>query len=64
MFMKHDQHRRGRLDKVQFQYLLKKFSIFLDEDELFLTFSEVDGNQDGYISYWELYKTLITDSIR
>jgi Ca2+-binding EF-hand superfamily protein len=63
MFKIVDKHRQGYLTKIQFKQLLKLFNIQLDDEELYHLVSEIDRNQDGLISYDELYSSLIVDAL-
>lgn len=63
MFQILDQRRTGSLDQVQFNELLKQFGIDLSNDELYHLMSDLDRNQDGRISYAELYRALIVDPL-
>ncbi|CAF0735006.1 unnamed protein product [Rotaria sp. Silwood1] len=58
-----DKSRQGYLSQIEFKQLLKKFDIHLDEEEFYHVISEIDKNQDGVISYDELYYALITDAL-
>jgi len=60
MFEKLDKNHQGYLTKIQFNQLLKQFDIHLNEEEFYHVISEIDKNQDGIISYHELYYSLIT----
>ncbi|UJR33774.1 hypothetical protein I4U23_021201 [Adineta vaga] len=65
MFNKFDKDRQNYLTKYQFNQLLEKFHIRLKEDdELYHIMSEIDKNQDGLISYNELYDSLITNALQ
>lgn len=64
MFKTFNKNRQDYLTKIEFIQLLKKFDINLNEEELYHVMSEIDKNQDGLISYDELYYTLITDALR
>jgi Ca2+-binding EF-hand superfamily protein len=59
-----DKHRTSHLNKIQFSQLLDLFDICLDHDELYHLFSEIDRNQDGLISFAELYQALIADALQ
>jgi len=63
MFQKIDKNHQKYLTKIQLNQLLKHFDINLDEEELYHIMSEIDKNQDGFISYHELYDSLITDAL-
>jgi len=63
MFKIIDKNRQGYLTKVQFKQILKQFNIKLDEEEFYHVISEIDKNQDGFISYNEIYSSLITDAL-
>lgn len=63
MFKIIDKNHQGYLTKIQFKQILKQFNIKLDEEELYHIISEIDKNQDGLISYDELYSSLITDAL-
>ncbi|CAF2856372.1 unnamed protein product [Rotaria sp. Silwood2] len=58
-----DKNRQGYLTQIEFKHLLKQFDIDLDEEEFYHVTSEIDKNQDGVISYDELYYALITDAL-
>ena len=59
-----DKHHTGSLTNEQFQQLLNMFDIRLDPNESYYIMSEIDRNQDGMISYEELYWSLITDALK
>ena len=63
MFKIIDKNQQGYLTKIQFKQIFKQFNIKLDEEELYHIISEIDKNQDGLISYEELYYSLITDAL-
>ena len=63
MFKIIDKNRQGYLTKVQFKQILKQFNIKIDEEEFYHVISEIDKNQDGFISYNEIYSSLITDAL-
>jgi len=63
MFEKLDKNHQGYLTKIQFNQLLKQFDIYLNKEELYHVISEIDKNQDGIISYHELYYSLITNAL-
>jgi Ca2+-binding EF-hand superfamily protein len=64
MFQKLDKNHRGYLTKIQFNQLFKQFDIHLNEEELYHIISEIDKNQDGIITYDELYYSLITNALQ
>jgi len=64
MFKIFDKNRQGYLTQIQFIQLLNKFDIHLNEDELYHIMAEIDKNQDGVISYNELYYALIIDTLQ
>jgi Ca2+-binding EF-hand superfamily protein len=64
MFQKLDKNHQGYLTKIQFHQLLKQFDIHLNEEEFYHVISEIDKNQDGLISYDEIYYSLITDALQ
>lgn len=63
MFKITDKNRQGYLTKTDLKKLLKQFSIQLNGEEFYHVMSEIDKDQDGIISYDELYHTLITDAL-
>ncbi|CAF2033849.1 unnamed protein product [Rotaria magnacalcarata] len=63
MFKVIDKNRQGYLDKSDFKRILKQFNIHLDAEEFYHVLSEIDQNQDGVISYDELYDALIIDAL-
>jgi Ca2+-binding EF-hand superfamily protein len=64
MFNYADSERTGHLRTNQFKQLLHRFDIDLDHDEFYHLYSEIDRNQDGLISYNELYRSLISDVLQ
>jgi Ca2+-binding EF-hand superfamily protein len=64
MFKIIDKTRQGYLTNIQFKNLLKQLDIHLNQEELYHLMSEIDKNQDGFISYDELYYSLITDALQ
>jgi Ca2+-binding EF-hand superfamily protein len=64
MFQKFDKNHQGYLTKIQFNQLFKQFDIHLNEEELYHIISEIDKNQDGIITYDELYYSLITNALQ
>ncbi len=64
MFQKIDQNRQGYFTKIQFNHLLKHFDIHLNEHEFYHLISEIDKNQNGILTYDELYNSLITDLLQ
>ena len=64
MFKTMDKNRQGYLMKIEFNQLLSQLDIQLNEEELYHIVSEIDKNQDGVISYEELYYSLITDALQ
>jgi Ca2+-binding EF-hand superfamily protein len=64
MFKIFDKTRQGYLTHIQFIQLLNKFDIHLNEEDLYHITAEIDKNQDGVISYNELYYALITDTLQ
>ena len=63
MFKKFDRLRSGHLNKHQFNDLLRKFQIELNTNDFDLFFCEIDRNQNGLISFEELYQAVIADSL-
>ena len=63
MFKITDRNRQGYLTKIEFKQLLTQMNIHLNEEEFYHLMSEIDKNQDGVISYAELYHSLITDAL-
>lgn len=65
MFEKLDhKNHRNYLTKIQFNQLLEQFDIYLNDDDFYHVSSEIDKNQDGFISYNELYYSLIIDPLQ
>lgn len=64
MFVKLEKNHREYLTKNQFNQLLKQFDIHLNEEEFYHLISEIDKNQDGFISYNELYYSLIIEPLQ
>ncbi|CAF0774213.1 unnamed protein product [Rotaria sordida] len=58
-----DKNHQGYLTQIDFKQLLKQFNIHLNEEEFYHVISEIDKNQDGLISYDELYYALINDAL-
>ena len=63
LFKMMDKHHTGSLTNEQFNQLLKMFDIRVDPNESYHIMSEIDRNQDGLISYEELYRSLIVDAL-
>lgn len=64
MFGAFDRTRQGYLSGCELNCLLRTFGIRLDAEELYHIVAEIDKNQDGRISYEELYESLINDALQ
>ncbi|CAF0793079.1 unnamed protein product [Adineta steineri] len=64
MFRVFDKNHQKYLTKIQLNQLLKEFNIHLNDEELYHILSEIDKNQDGLISYNELYDSLMTNALQ